>query len=105
MSTIYLAGGCFWGLQKFFDQFGGVIRTEVGYANGPDKAPSYQEVCRNSGHAETVLVEYDDNTPMGLTRHQAIRKSAGTAVMQRQFWWSTMIKRWIWKRCSTTTLW
>ena len=60
MSTIYLAGGCFWGLQKFFDQFSGVVRTEVGYANGPDKAPSYQEVCRNSGHAETVLVEYDD---------------------------------------------
>ena len=48
MGTIYLAGGCFWGLQKFFDQFSGVIRTEVGYANGPDKAPSYQEVCRNS---------------------------------------------------------
>ena len=40
MGTIYLAGGCFWGLQKFFDQFDGVIRTEVGYANGPDKAPS-----------------------------------------------------------------
>ena len=60
MGTIYLAGGCFWGLQKFFDQFSGVIRTEVGYANGPDKAPRYQEVCRNSGHAETVLVEYDD---------------------------------------------
>ena len=60
MGTIYLAGGCFWGLQKFFDQFSGVIRTEVGYANGPDKAPSYQEVCRNSGHAETVRVEYDD---------------------------------------------
>ena len=60
MGTIYLAGGCFWGLQKFFDQFGGVIRTEAGYANGPDKAPSYQDVCRNSGHAETVRVDYDD---------------------------------------------
>ena len=36
MGTIYLAGGCFWGLQKFFDQFSGVIRTEVGYANGPE---------------------------------------------------------------------
>ena len=59
MSTIYLAGGCFWGLQKFFDQFSGVIATEVGYANGPDQAPSYQEVCRSSGHAETVKVEYD----------------------------------------------
>ena len=31
--TIYLAGGCFWGLQKYFDQFPGVRATEVGYAN------------------------------------------------------------------------
>jgi len=59
MNTIYLAGGCFWGMQKFFDQFDGVLRTEVGYANGPDKAPSYQEVCKSSGHAETLRVDYD----------------------------------------------
>ena len=58
-NTIYLAGGCFWGMQKFFDQFGGVIRTEVGYANGPDKAPTYQQVCSDSGHAETVRIDYD----------------------------------------------
>ena len=57
--TIYLAGGCFWGAQKFFDQFDGVLATEVGYANGPDHAPSYQEVCASSGHAETVRVDYD----------------------------------------------
>jgi len=60
MNTIYLAGGCFWGMQKFIDQFDGVINTEVGYANGPAKAPSYEEVCRSSGHAETVKVVYDD---------------------------------------------
>ena len=59
METIYLAGGCFWGLQKFFDQFDGVARTEVGYANGPDRAPTYEEVCADSGHAETVRVDYD----------------------------------------------
>ena len=47
-------------MQKFFDQFEGVIATEVGYANGPDHAPSYREVCDNSGHAETVRVEYDE---------------------------------------------
>ena len=57
--TIYLAGGCFWGMQKFFDQFEGVIGTEVGYANGPDRAPTYQEVCQNSGHAETLRIDYD----------------------------------------------
>ena len=60
MKTIYLAGGCLWGTQKFFDQFDGVVRTEVGYANGPDTAPTYEDVCRSSGHAETVLVEYDE---------------------------------------------
>lgn len=59
--TIYLAGGCFWGVQMFFDQFDGVISTEVGYANGPDEAPSYHEVCRSSGHAETVRIDYDPN--------------------------------------------
>ena len=61
MKTIYLAGGCFWGVQKYFDQFNGVISTEVGYANGPDRAPSYEEVCKSSGHAETVKVEYDES--------------------------------------------
>ena len=60
MKTIYLAGGCFWGMQKFFDQFEGVVSTQVGYANGPDRAPTYQDVCRSSGHAETVRVDYDE---------------------------------------------
>ena len=60
MRTIYLAGGCFWGMQKFFDQFEGVLSTRVGYANGPDAAPSYRDVCQNSGHAETVRVDYDE---------------------------------------------
>jgi len=59
MNTIYLAGGCFWGMQKFLDQFDGVTHTEVGYANGPDCAPSYEDVCRSSGHAETVRVDFD----------------------------------------------
>ena len=67
MKTIYLAGGCFWGMQRFLDQFDGVLRTEVGYANGPDKAPTYQEVCRDSGHAETVRAEYDE-TRMPLSK-------------------------------------
>ena len=59
MQTIYLAGGCFWGVQKYFDQFDGVLATEVGYANGPEEAPSYRDVCNSSGHAETVKVDYD----------------------------------------------
>ena len=61
MKTIYLAGGCFWGMQKYFDQFDGILCTEVGYANCPDKAPTYEEVCADSGHAETLKIDYDEN--------------------------------------------
>ena len=61
MKTIWLAGGCFWGMQKFFDQFDGILRTEVGYANGPDRAPTYEEVCADSGHAETLRIDYDES--------------------------------------------
>jgi len=59
---IYLAGGCFWGTEKYFSQIKGVVKTEVGYANGNTKNPTYEEVCHNNtGHAETVKVEYDPN--------------------------------------------
>jgi len=57
--TIYLAGGCFWGCQKYFDLLDGVAETEVGYANGPTKNPAYEDVKRHSGHAEAVRVVYD----------------------------------------------
>ena len=67
MKTIYLAGGCFWGVQKFIDQFDGVTATEVGYANGPEMAPSYRDVCSSSGHAETVKIDYDPGR-ISLTR-------------------------------------
>jgi peptide methionine sulfoxide reductase msrA/msrB len=63
MKTIYLAGGCFWGVEHYMARIPGVVSTEVGYANGTngnDVAPSYEEVCHNNtGHAETVRVEYD----------------------------------------------
>ena len=61
MKTIYLAGGCFWGVQKYFDQFDGVISTETGYANGPSEDPDYRQVSAGSGHAETVKVVYDQS--------------------------------------------
>ena len=61
MKTIYLAGGCFWGTQKFFDQFDGIIETEVGYANGKFLNPTYEQVCReDTGHVETVRIRYDE---------------------------------------------
>ena len=57
MNTICLAGGCFWGLQKFFDQFDG-LKTETGYANGNGDSVTYTQVCAGSGHAEALMIEY-----------------------------------------------
>ncbi|GHU49782.1 hypothetical protein FACS1894127_3800 [Clostridia bacterium] len=60
MKRIYLAGGCFWGVEKYLSLISGVVRTEVGYANGETENPTYEDVRYNgSGHSETVLVEYD----------------------------------------------
>ncbi len=60
LSRIYLAGGCFWGLQKYMDLIPGVVGTQVGYANGKTKDPTYEDVCTSgTGHAETVRVDYD----------------------------------------------
>ncbi|MGN6714077.1 peptide-methionine (S)-S-oxide reductase MsrA [Anaerocolumna jejuensis] len=57
---IYLAGGCFWGTEKYLSGIQGVLATSVGYANGNTENPTYQEVCHNNtGHAETVKVVYD----------------------------------------------
>ncbi len=58
--VIFLAGGCFWGTEKYLSLVNGVVSTEVGYANGNTDNPSYEDVCyRNTGHAETVKVLYD----------------------------------------------
>ena len=60
LKKIYLAGGCFWGVEAFMARVPGVADTTVGYANGKTVNPTYEEVCRNNtGHAETVEVWYD----------------------------------------------
>lgn len=60
MATIYLAGGCFWGVEKYMSLVNGVADAESGYANGTIESPTYQDVTTgNSGYTETVRVEYD----------------------------------------------
>ncbi|AHI53853.1 peptide methionine sulfoxide reductase MsrA/MsrB [Spiroplasma sabaudiense Ar-1343] len=60
--SIVFAGGCFWGVQAYFDSIEGVIATSVGYANGDKKHVTYEEVCSgNTGFVEACLVEFDEN--------------------------------------------
>ncbi|WP_297596142.1 peptide-methionine (R)-S-oxide reductase MsrB [uncultured Cetobacterium sp.] len=62
IQEIYLAGGCFWGVEAYMQRINGVIETVSGYANGKIENPTYEDVIyRNSGHAETVRVVYDVN--------------------------------------------
>lgn len=58
----YFAGGCFWGVEHFFEQQEGVLSAVSGFMGGELKNPSYQEVIRgNTGHLEVVQVTYDAN--------------------------------------------
>ena len=64
------AAGCFWGSQEDFEKIPGVVNTTVGYMGGTMKNPTYQDVCTDeTGHAETVLVEYD---PSKVTYNQLL---------------------------------
>jgi len=62
MNKIMFGGGCFWGVQFYFDQIPGVTKTLVGYSGGHTNNPTYEDVCtHNTGHAEVVYLEYDEN--------------------------------------------
>lgn len=61
MKTIYLAGGCFWGVEKYFSMAKGIVSTEVGYANGTLLTPKYEDLKFGRDDAsETVKIEYDE---------------------------------------------
>ncbi len=62
MKTLFLAGGCFWGMEAYFKLIDGVIDTEVGYANGNMAHPSYDDLkAHRANHAETLKIIYDEN--------------------------------------------
>lgn len=58
--TLYLAGGCFWGVQRYFDLLNGVVSSQVGYANSQVESPDYHTVCSGiTGAAEAVEIIFD----------------------------------------------
>ena len=62
VNTIYLAGGCFWGVEEYFQRINGVVDVVSGYANGNTENPTYEDVInKDTGFAETVEIKYDSN--------------------------------------------
>lgn len=61
LARVQFGMGCFWGAERKFWSLPGVVTTAVGYAGGYTPHPTYREVCSGqTGHAEVVLVVYDD---------------------------------------------
>ena len=61
MKKLWLAGGCFWGVEAYFQQLKGVLGTRVGYGQGDMDKPTYEQVCSGrSGHTEICEIHYDE---------------------------------------------
>ena len=74
------AAGCFWKVQYIFSKVPGVVKTRVGYCGGIVKAPGYEQVCTGkTGHAETVLVEYD---PKKTDYHKLLEIFSQTTIQR-----------------------
>lgn len=63
LETIYLAGGCFWGMEEILRKIPGVRETQAGYTGGWLPNPKYDDTHDSkSGHAESVKVVFDPKT-------------------------------------------
>jgi len=62
IETVYLAGGCYWGLEDLLRKMPGVVETAVGFSGGHVKNVCYREVTTGTtGHAETVKIVFDSD--------------------------------------------
>lgn len=58
IKKVYIAGGCFWGMEDLFRNQTGIKDTEVGYIGGENDNPTYRN---HPGHAEGIEITYDAN--------------------------------------------
>ena len=60
IETAYFAGGCFWGIEAFFEYAPSVVKTRTGYMGGTKPNPTYNDVSTGTtGHVEAVEVQYE----------------------------------------------
>jgi peptide-methionine (S)-S-oxide reductase len=80
------AGGCFWCMEPPFDKLDGVLSTTSGYAGGPERNPTYQDVASGrTGHAEVVQVAFD---PERISYEELLRvfwRNIDPFAVDRQF--------------------
>ena len=80
------SGGCFWCMEKPFDEINGVLKTLVGYTGGTKKDPSYEDVTSGStGHAESVQITYDSSKVSYQDLLTVFWKNIDPTVNNRQF--------------------
>lgn len=68
MKRIFFGGGCFWGVEKYFSMIKGVKETQVGYANGNIKNPTYKDVCGDDTEFVEVCKVCYDPTEISLDK-------------------------------------
>jgi peptide-methionine (S)-S-oxide reductase len=81
MKMLYVAGGCFWGMEELFRDQPGVVDTEVGYAGGDNEHPTYQN---HPGHAEALQVTYDPSETDEATLLDYFYRIHDPTTMNRQ---------------------
>jgi peptide-methionine (S)-S-oxide reductase len=79
------AAGCFWGVEDTFRHVPGVVATAVGFTGGTTDDPTYPLVCSHTtGHAESVLVEFDPKKVSYTTLLNVFFKNHDPTTMNRQ---------------------
>ncbi len=67
LRTIVFGAGCFWSVEKKFQETFGVVDVKSGYADGKNIKPSYKEIIKSknrfnpNNYAEVVKVTYNSN--------------------------------------------
>ena len=95
IAEIVFAAGCFWGVEKHFESFEGVVDVKSGYVGGNYPNPSYEKVLRLRAlsidneegiinHTEGVLVKFDTDKIKTVTLIQSFWEIHDPTQLNRQ---------------------
>jgi peptide-methionine (S)-S-oxide reductase len=86
VAVAVFGGGCFWCMEKPFDQMDGVLSTTSGYAGGPEQNPTYEQVSAGrTGHVEVVEVRYDPERVSYAQLLNTYWRNVDPVAVNRQF--------------------